>query len=166
MAERTSNEIIDRVIAIEARGEDFLGTQRAELISYLPFSDARHFLKPDVEESKWKEIPRDSDSIKAEMLGYMSFAWGKANNNRGISAGRSLDHMSSWLWMLGFDHAADALSEYDLYGKPHLRAICEGFGWDWRKWDDGRWTNAEDEVGHAPPESVNSLPGMGAQKRA
>ena len=88
----------------------------------------------------------------------MAFAWEKANHRRGISAGRSLDHMSAWLWLLGHDEAADAMLDHDHYGKPRLRAICEAFGWDWRQWDDGRWTNEEQADGLAPPEHVAPLP--------
>ena len=166
MAQRTDNEILDKIRAIEATGADWLGTQRGDLINYLPFSAAKPFLKPGVDEAGWFECQehRDENSIKAAMLKYMPFAWDKANNNRGLSAGRSLDHMSASLWMLGLDDAATAILDYDLYGKPHLRAICEAFGWDWRQWDDGRWTSEEAEDGHAPPETVKSLPGMGAQE--
>ena len=31
----------------------------------------------------------------------MTFAWDKANNERNLSAGRSINHFEVWLWLLG-----------------------------------------------------------------
>ena len=77
------------------------------------------------------------------MQKYMDFAWDKANSRRGLSAGRSLSHMSAWLWLMGESTAADEIMDNHYnYGKPWLRAICEAFGWDWREWDNEA-TNAE-----------------------
>ena len=153
---RTDQEILARAEAV--KDHDWLGTQTWELVSRLPFDLAKSFLTDSAKEKDWPPAKRDADTIKAEMLDYMRFAWDKANNRRGISAGRSLDHMSAWLWLLGHDEAADAILDYDHYGKPWLRAICEAFEWDWRKWDDGRWSNSEERSGLAPPESVPALP--------
>lgn len=156
MPERTNKEILARIEAVADR--DWIGTMRGDLVSRLSFEDAKPFLKDDASATDWGEPrPRDREGILAEMLDYMPFAWEKANNNRGISASRSLEHMSAWLWLLGHDAAADQVLRYDLYGKPRLRAICEAFEWDWRQWDDGRWTNDEMSDGHTPPETVEAL---------
>lgn len=152
---RTDQEILKRIEEVKDR--DWLGTQRSDLLIRLPFETAKPFLKDNATSETWTQQGRDHQTIKDEMLQYMPFAWDKANNNRGISAGRSLDHMSAWLWLLGYDKAADQILEYDLYGKPWLRAICEAFEWDWRQWDDGRWTNNEMDKGHAAPETVEPL---------
>ena len=156
---RTTREIFMRMGAVE--DVDWIGTQRGDLLNYLRFEDAREFLKDTATEEKWAELgfprPRDEESIKAEILEYMPFAWGKANNCRGLSAGRSLDHMSVWLWMLGRDEAAKQVLKYDRYGKGRLRTICEEFGWDWKQWDDGSWKNSEDDYGVPPPKTVESL---------
>ena len=76
MAERTNHEIVDKMNAVQSGGSDWMGTQRGELVSYLPFSAAREFLKPDVDEADWKQYPRDADSIVREIYKYMPFAWG------------------------------------------------------------------------------------------
>jgi hypothetical protein len=90
------------------------------------------------------------------MHDYMSFAWDKANNCRGLSAGRSIDHMKAWLWLLGESEMAAKIAHFSHYGKPQLRAICERFGWDWRAWDDGEWRNNEDDDG-VKPEDVPAI---------
>lgn len=152
---KSDHEIIERIKAVEQ--DDWMGTQRSDLIQRLEFEAAKSFLKQEAKQEDWKVRPRDKDFIKAEMLEYMPFAWDRANDRRGLSAARSLDHMSAWLFLLGMDKAADAILEYYQYGKPQLRAICEHFGWDWLQWDDGRWTNSEMSDGEAPPEAVSPL---------
>jgi hypothetical protein len=60
--------------------------------------------------------------------------------------------MQAWLWLLGDEYrgAVEELNDYDHYGKPQLRAICERLDIDWRSLDDGRWTNEEMEDGYDP----------------
>ena len=152
---RTDAEIVERVREIEKH--DWLGTERSDLVAVLPFEQAREFLKDSIKESGWKQLARDEGAVKDRMHDYMPFAWKKANGRRGISAGRSLDHMSAWLWLLGREAAAEQVREYDQYGKPRLRAICEAFGWDWKQWDDGRWTSVDTENGQPPPAEVEAL---------
>ena len=141
----------------DIKDKDFFGAEVEDLLSRLSFSAARPFLVDEATEDDWTMYPRDAESIKAEMLDYMPFAWDKANHCRGLSAHRSIDHMAGWLWLLGYDAAVEQISTYDRYGKPQLRAICEEFGWDWRQWDDGRWANDEMEEGDPPPKTVDAL---------
>lgn len=123
---RTDQEIIDR---INARKEaDFFG-----------FELAKPFLNPDVKGEDWKVQPRDRDSVLKEMLEYMPFAWDKANNCRGLSAGRSMCHYMAWVWLAG-DDLGD-LTGYQYYGKDNLVKICDHYGWDSSQWDDGERTN-------------------------
>lgn len=68
-------------------------------------------------------------------IGYMPFAWDKANNGRGFSASRSMSHYQAWIWLAG-DDIGD-LSEYDSYGKDNLVKICKHYGWDHSQWDNG-----------------------------
>ena len=153
---RTDAEILTRVEAVESL--DFFGTQAGDLLEVLPFDAVKPFLKDDATEADWKPLPRDQRSVKARIHEYMEFAWGKANGCRGLSAARSLDHMSAWLWLLGYDEAANTITDYDRYGKPQLRAICEHFGWDWTVWDNGEWVNSEDGPDLGVPETVAPLP--------
>lgn len=136
---RTESEILDRIDVIA--DDDWLGTRRNELIPRLSFDKAKSFLKDSVTENEWLPRPRDHEQIKKEMLEYMPFAWEKANNCRGISAARSIDHYKEWLWLLG-DCEID-LDSYELYGKPQLKRICAKYGWDWRQWHNGLSGNNE-----------------------
>lgn len=146
---RTDKEIHERIKAVKDR--DWMGTIQGDLIACLPFDEAKRYLKDSVTADDWGEaLSRDRESVLARMLDYMEFAWSKANGNRGLSAGRSLDHMQAWLWLLGEDEAAGQLHDYDYYGKPQLRAICEHYGWDWTQWDDGQWTDGEMSDGSSP----------------
>ena len=108
---RTDEEILARIEAVKEH--DWLATQRGDLAARLPFQKAKHLLVDTATEESWTQHPRDPESLKAEMHDYMAFAWGKANNNRGISANRSLEHMSAWLWLMGHDAAADQILTYE-----------------------------------------------------
>lgn len=134
---RTDQEILDRIQ--EVIHNDWLGTQRSDLISCLPFDTAKPFLNEDVESDAWEVESRDRDAVLARMLDYMPFAWEKANRGRGISAGRSMDHYTSWVWLLG-DELGD-LTDYQFYGKDNLVLICQKYGWDHKQWDDGIRSN-------------------------
>ena len=66
--------------------------------------------------------------IKA-MRDYVSFAWEKANDKRGISANRSIDHFKGWLWLLGDEEGIEYLkANYAPYGKPGLAYVCKKYG--------------------------------------
>lgn len=135
---------------IEAHKDDLFGFIASDLIAYLPFADAKQFLKEGAKEVEWKQESGERDAVLEKMLGYMPFAWGKANDCRSLSAGRSIDHMRAWLWMIGEDRLSDLIEEYSHYGKPQLRAICNRFGWDWRQWDDGAWVTSEAAASEKP----------------
>lgn len=141
---RTDKEIIDRIAEVES--EDWLGTQRNELVCRLPFDKAKQWLRSAVTETEWRPLvkARDRETILSEMLNYMPFAWEKANNCRGISASRSMEHYSAWIWLLG-DDLGD-LSDYQYYGKDNLVAICNKYGWNSSQWDDGVRVNSEAEL--------------------
>lgn len=148
---KTDQEIKARIRELEST--DFFGFIRSDLIEYLPFDDAKEYFKEGVTSDQWTPRPRDHASVVAQILDYMPFAWDKANNCRGLSAGRSLNHMQAWLWAAGEDAAAEGIDDYSMYGKPQLRAICEHFGWDWRQWDNDEWTNNEGHRG-SPADSI------------
>lgn len=141
--ERTTSEILSRIE--ELKKSDFFGFESGDLIEYLQFPDAKPFLKDGATAEQWAPAikSRDCQAIINQIKDYMPFAWDKANNCRGLSAGRSISHMQAWLWMLGEVDAAKSIDDYSLYGKPQLRAICEHFDIDWAGLDDGEWVNSE-----------------------
>lgn len=139
---RTQEEIVSRINSSES--EDFMGTQRSDLLGFLEFQNAKEFLKPEATEEDWAKVYKSTDAdVKKEMLDYMEFAWGKANDMRGLSAGRSIDHYTAWIWLLGDEELQKKFeeTEYEHYGKEKLIVVCEHFGWDYKKWDDGVRTN-------------------------
>lgn len=149
---RTEEEIVAKIHVMKE--SDFFGFITSDLVHYLSYENAKQFLKPEITEEKWTPLKRERDSITDQMYEYMEFAWDKANNCRGLSANRSINHMQAWLWMLGEDLASEEIEDYSHYGKPQLRAICEKFGWDWKKWDNGRWANNDEEEGVQPLEAA------------
>lgn len=130
---RTDEEILLRII--ERKEKDFFGFEISDLIQRLPFEKAKSFLKPETKDSYWTPLPRDRESVLKEMLDYMPFAWDKANNCRGLSAGRTMSHYMAWTWLIG-DDLGD-LTTYQYYGKDHLVLICKHYGLDASQWDDG-----------------------------
>lgn len=139
ITKRTQDEIAARVKT--RKEQDFLGFETGEYLNYLDYAHAKEFLKPETTQEQWEKVRAlvkpPEDTIKA----YMPFAWDKANNCRGISAGRSISHMIAWLWLDGKDWAE--IEDYEYYGKPQLVRICEEYSIDWRNLDDGQWRNKE-----------------------
>lgn len=133
---RTKEEILDRIGKIE---NDFFGWEISDLLVHLPFEDARPYLRDDIAEDDWKQEQRTPKEI---MIDYMSFAWEKANGERGISASRSIEHYKTWLWLDGNEELSQRIDiEYEYYGKPQLVEICMYLGLDPSEWDDGIRTN-------------------------
>jgi len=137
MAERTTAEIVARIETVRRR--DGMGFEWHCLLMRLPFDAAKPYLKDTAPAADWETAPRDRESLVAEMRDYMPFAWQKANNERGISASRSMSHYAAWTWLAGDD--LGNLTDYEHYGKDNLVRICEHYGWDHAQWDDGRRVN-------------------------
>lgn len=133
MTERTDAEILARIKEID--GRDWMGIEFRDLVIRLPFDAAKPFLKDGAQEDAWKVRPRDRDSLVAEMLDYMPFAWEKAIDGLGLSACRSMSHYAAWTWLAG-DDLGD-LADYKYYGKDNLVRICQHYGFDASQWDDG-----------------------------
>lgn len=129
---KTQNEIIARIK--EREPDDWLGFERSKYLLYLDYDHAKEFLKPETTAEIWGEI---SNELPLDMMkDYMSFAYMKADDERGISAHRSVQHCIAWLWLAEEnDLLAEVESEYNnnyrKYGKPILKMICDHYGWPW-----------------------------------
>lgn len=126
---RTQEEILARIDAVAE--EDFFGTQRNDLACFLTFENAKPFLNPEATKESWKESTDSIGTPVDNIKGYMPFALEKAENHRGLSAGRSIEHFKAWLWLLGDDELlafADDHANYRNYGVPILRKIGEKYG--------------------------------------
>lgn len=123
---RTPGEILARL----KDQEDIFGFRCEVLVTSLPFEEAREFLKEDTTAENWDtELTRDA--VLKEMLEYLDFAWDKALSHRGLSAGRSIQKLTEWLWILGDEEAVSFVSDdtnYLNYGAPALLYISNRYG--------------------------------------
>lgn len=138
---RTQAEILNRLALIDSgKFMDPFGVWNGHLVMALPYEAALPFLTEGTTSEEFNKIRTVNDgAIIAEMLDYMPFAWGKANDFRGLSAARTMDRYGAWLWLLNID--LGEMRDYEFYGKPNLIRICDHFGWDASQWDDGVHTN-------------------------
>lgn len=131
---RTTAEIVQRIEHV--RPDDPFGFQSTALLSFLPFLLAAPYLKPDTTKAQWDALRNDADidPVTEVAKRYLTFAMDKADQHRGISANRSVDHYRAWLWLLGKDDAID-WEAYPQYGAPILRQVTEVMGWQ-DVWED------------------------------
>lgn len=120
---RTQEEIIERLRTNESR--DPFGFTSSDLLEWLDFENAKEFLKEGTSKEVWDEVVNKRKPVVDQMKGYMSFAIEKANDERGLSAGRSMCHYQNWLWLIGEDSLAEEMPTYDDYGKNNLQKVCE-----------------------------------------
>jgi len=123
---RTQDEIVERINKI--REMDFFGFQATDLISFLDYQSALPFLKDGTKQEEWQTETKSPARLIEE---YMPFALDKAEDHRGLSAERSINHMTAWLWLDGNDDLvsfAENEKNYLNYGVPILRKICESYG--------------------------------------
>lgn len=141
---RTQNEILEKLKELKIEGDVF-GVKSGDLIEYLEYENVKSFLKEGVTEEEWEPRALTEETVKKEMSDYMEFAWGKANDCRGLSAGRSMCHYTAWVWLLGDDAVKrfGDLEEYEYYGKENLGKLCKFLELDSSKWDDGVRSNTE-----------------------
>lgn len=123
---RSYEEIVEKVRKDQL--EAVLSFAAEVLVPYLPFEYAKEFLKPEVTVETWKNTEYTRENVLADMRGYMEFAWGKVRDHRGLSAGRSVDKMALWVWLLGDDLAEMKALPYKNYGAPRLKWVCEQYG--------------------------------------
>ena len=128
---RTQDEIVAHYEQI--KDEDMFGWRANILFNYLDFSHARPFLKPEVTAEEWNLTFKklNDGAALGEMQAYMEIAWEKSIGHRGLSAGRSIEKIGEYLWLLGDDemYATIHLNElYRPYGAPALAKVCEKYG--------------------------------------
>lgn len=144
---RTQEEIVAKIKGT-TQEEDFFGHKRGDWIAFLTFDNAKEFLKQDAleeAEKEWGAVPDTDEDVLNRIREYLEFAWDKANNLRGLSASRSIEHMEAWIWLLGNEELAKQFDEveYEHYGKEKLIVISEYVGFNWKEHDDGVRTNGE-----------------------
>lgn len=134
---RTQEEIVSR---IREKSQELLSFQPDVLYAYLDFENIQEFLKDGhtLTKEEWNRgrLKYTKENVLEEAKVYMAeYGWTKCQDHRGISAGRTLDKMQAWAWLLGDDDVVEqiiSLSEtnYAQYGAPVLAFICEHYGWE------------------------------------
>lgn len=137
---RTAAEIAARMAEVS---DGFLNFQSDDLLEWLPYELAKPHLKDGVTKKEWSAHQETGDPL-IMVSNYLPFAWKKANSCRGLSAGRSIEHLKAWLWLAGYDLSDTLDDQYTRYGKPCLIIASEIVGFNWREHDDGAWLNSED----------------------
>jgi hypothetical protein len=134
----------------EVERSDFFGFIQGDLLSYLDFNHAKTFLKDNVTETEWNDSRETKPPLEVAK-NYLPFAWEIANNCRGISASRAVNHFEVWLWLAGIEGFHDiADEEYEYYGKPVLVLVSIILDFPWKDHDQGGWVNSEDGPAHEP----------------
>ena len=126
---RTTTEIAAEVE--RANKADAFGFYTSTLLGYLPFKDAKPFLKEGATAEEWSIKPATPVNVKKDMGSYIDFAVGKVLGHRGISASRSIAHYQAWLWLLDDEEGQGWCEDdgmYQNYGAPVLKAIAEKYG--------------------------------------
>lgn len=119
---------------------DFFGFGVSDILGALPFEDAKEylneeFLSKQTAEEEWesKRLKSDED-VKKAMLDYLPFACEKANDERGLSADRSIQHFIAWAWLYDEEFQRNIETMYNTnyapYGKPILKYISKKLGYD------------------------------------
>lgn len=124
---RTQQEIIDRMV--ERKEDDALGFEADEYVYFLDFAHAKKLLS-GINNAEWNKVYKEPtrENVIGQMQDYLNFAWRKADNERGISANRSIMHYIAWIWLAGDDDFLQQVQDeydnnYSDYGKPILRMI-------------------------------------------
>lgn len=116
--------------------ESVFGFEQEVAYNYLSFEEVKPYLTEESiknhESGKdaWRQIT-DVKEAAQDFLDYMVFAWMKTIGERGLSAGRSIAKLATWMRILGRDDVAEVLLDerlYAMYGRPALRMACEMLG--------------------------------------
>jgi hypothetical protein len=126
---RTQEEIAARFAAKQK--DSFFGFDLEVLVDSLDYEHAKPHLKPEVKPEEWTPSLTD-EAVKKAALEYLEFAWGKVEDHRGISAGRSVQKMAEYCWLLGMDDLVGRIEReevsYAQYGAPIMKAVSEALG--------------------------------------
>jgi hypothetical protein len=122
---RAQDEILARIRAAER--VDVFGFAWDILFAALDYDHAKPFLMDGTTKEQWPGIAGDI-AVKKDALAYLEFAWGKAEEHRGISADRSVTKLTEYCWLLGLDVARIEAAPYPQYGCPKLKVVSELLG--------------------------------------
>ncbi|WP_375560213.1 hypothetical protein ACE193_21275 [Bernardetia sp. OM2101] len=126
---RTQEEIRERF----DKAKDFLDVQKKDLLEFMEFETAKDLLNKEyVKQVEAGEEIWEVENAKEKIMDYLPFAYEKAENERGISAARSMLHFKTWIWIDNaefYDEILPMLKDYTNYGIPTLNRIAEKYGY-------------------------------------
>lgn len=134
---KSQDEIKDKFADIQ-KSELYFNFKGEVLMDYASYENIKAYLKEEyikkIEsgEAKWEAITSIEECAQ-DFLDYMNFAWGKAEDERGISASRSIQKLGMWLWLMSREDLAEIIANDDLYnpyGAPALIEVCNQMGID------------------------------------
>lgn len=148
---RTPDQIVARIDELTGTNRDMFGIERSRLLDCLPWDRAKKYLKDDAPwtEEAWEEHRRKTtEDVRKDAVGYLTFAWTKANDRKIASCQKSMDHLRGVAWMLGPEgqvlfNYLQKREDYRYFGKPQLVAASEFLGFDWKSVDNDEWVNAD-----------------------
>jgi hypothetical protein len=123
---RTQDEIVARIHGVRASRDDFFGAEQTDLVEQLDFDHAKEFLNEGTTQADWDEN-RDETAAPKRAVEYISFAIGKIEDHRGLSAMRAVSHFRAWAWLLLDDEKFQEFEavDYENYGAPKVKKFCE-----------------------------------------
>jgi len=125
---RTSAEIYTR--AQTQAADDYFGFSQSLLLAYCDYETVLPLLNDAVTEADWAKIAESPAKIGEAARSYYGFALGKIENERGISAERSVIKLREYAWLMGRDDVVAAMdaAPYPSYGAPKVAVFGEAFG--------------------------------------
>ena len=122
----TQAQVIEAVK--DGRGSDTLdGRDYGRLALFFPVADWHVFgcsLKEGAEPSE--PTPWTEDEVKKQLAEDLAFAFEKALNKRGLSAGMMHSVVKMWMWV--FEDELQHMEEYAQYGLPFFKAVALKYG--------------------------------------
>lgn len=133
---KSQEEIIQKLHQIQET-QSFMDFRPEVLIDFLSMENAKPFLNQDYVkklesgEEQYGDVVTTIEECAQDFLDYMNFAWGKAEDERGISASRSIQKLGIWLWLMNRDDLRIIIEDdalYNPYGAPALIEVCSQMG--------------------------------------
>lgn len=127
---RSQEEIVARFS--DRKKEDVLGFEVSEYACALDRAHLQPFLEGTLAE--WEPSLRTTEDVLEKMKGYIDFAYNKVENERSISAERSVLHYIAWLWLIDNTELCarvehEYATNYHDYGRNILDMIADHYGW-------------------------------------
>lgn len=106
----------------------FDGRDLSRLTKFIPQEDLSHFGFEVEEGCTHEPIDFTRENVLNELEEDLEFAFEKALNRRGISAGLMYEVVRMWNWIL--EEGLEDFDDYPMYGLPLFKATAIKYGFD------------------------------------